>query len=49
MAVTPEDAHQAALSHIHPERMAIVVVGDADAVRAPLEALGIGPVEVRGS
>ncbi|MBI4521257.1 MAG: insulinase family protein [Gemmatimonadetes bacterium] len=47
VAVTPEDAHQAALSHIHPERTAIVVVGDADAVRAPLEALGIGPVEVR--
>lgn len=45
-AVTPDQVHAAAHRHIHPERMAIVIVGDADVVLGPLEALGIGPVEV---
>lgn len=46
-AVTRGQAHEAALRHIHPDRLAIVVVGDADAVRAPLQALDIAPVHVR--
>ena len=32
--------------HIHPDRMAIVLVGDADAVAADLEAAGLGEFEV---
>jgi len=29
-----------------PDRAAVVVVGDAAALRGPLEALDVGPVEV---
>lgn len=46
LAVTPGEAHEAGLRHIHPDHMAVVVVGDADAIRPPLEALEIGAVEV---
>jgi zinc protease len=44
--VTAEQVLRAAREHLHPERMAVVVVGDADRIRAPLEALGLGPVQV---
>jgi hypothetical protein len=37
---------EAARAHLHLERIAIVVVGDADAVGADLEKAGIGDVEV---
>lgn len=46
-AVTPEQAADAARRHMRPHEAQIVVVGDADAVAEPLEALGVGPVEVR--
>lgn len=46
-AVTVEAAAAAARRHIRPEEVQIVVVGDADRVAGPLEALGLGPVEVR--
>lgn len=46
LAVTAGEVLEAARRRLHPERAAIVVAGDADQVRAPLEALGIGPVEV---
>ncbi|HET7273908.1 MAG TPA: pitrilysin family protein [Longimicrobiaceae bacterium] len=36
----------AARAHIRPEHFAVVVVGDASAIREPLESLDIGPVEV---
>ena len=45
-AVTAADVLAAARTHLHPERMQIVVVGDLGTVRAPLEKLGIGPVTV---
>ena len=37
---------KAAQDHIHPDRLAIVAVGDADAVAAELEAAGFGELEV---
>ena len=37
---------QAALDHIHPDRLAIVAVGDADVVGAELEAAHFGELEV---
>jgi len=43
-AVTTAETAQAALDHLHPERMGIVVVGPAKALRPQLE--GLGPVEV---
>jgi zinc protease len=45
-AVTIEAIQKAAQDHIHPERMAIVAVGDADAVGAELESAGFGQLEV---
>ena len=34
--------------HLHPERMSVVIVGDADRIASPVEALGLGPVTVEG-
>jgi predicted Zn-dependent peptidase len=45
-AVTAEDVQAAARTHIHPDRAAIVLVGDADAFLPALEAAGIGPIRV---
>jgi zinc protease len=45
-AVTSADVQRAALTHLHPDRLAIVIVGDADAVGPPLEELRLGPVAV---
>lgn len=36
----------AAAAHLHPDELVSVVVGDADAVRGPLEDAGAGPVTV---
>ncbi len=46
LAVTAGEVLEAARRRLYPDRVAIVVAGDADKVRAPLEALGLGPVEV---
>jgi zinc protease len=46
-AVTAEQAAEAARRHMRPSEAQIVVVGDADVVAPTLEALGVGPVEVR--
>ncbi len=46
-AVTTEAAAAAARRHMRPEHAQIVVVGDAEQVAGPLEALDLGPVEVR--
>jgi hypothetical protein len=40
------DVLQAADRHLHPEELQLLVVGDPDVVRAPLEALELGPVEL---
>ncbi len=45
-AVTRGAAESAAQSHVHPERVTVVVAGAADQVVGPLEALGIGPITV---
>jgi len=44
-AVTVEEAARVARERLRPDRFAITVVGDADAVMDDLEALDIGPVE----
>jgi zinc protease len=45
-AVTARDVQKAAQDHIHPDPIAIVLVGDADAVAGDLEKAGFGEVEV---
>jgi zinc protease len=45
-AVTAADVLAAARAHLHLERLAVVVVGDADAVGPDLERAGIGDVEI---
>jgi zinc protease len=45
-AVTADDVLRAARNFLHPERLLVLAVGDASAIRAPLEGLGVGPVSV---
>ncbi|MFH1474266.1 MAG: pitrilysin family protein [Chloroflexota bacterium] len=45
-AVTAADVLAAARAHLDPERLGIVLVGDADAVAADVEALGLGDLEI---
>jgi predicted Zn-dependent peptidase len=45
-AVTAADVLAAARAHLDLERLGIVLVGDADAVAADVEALGLGELEV---
>ena len=45
-AVGADDVLAAARSHIHPDRTAAVLVGDASVVASSLEVIGFGPVEV---
>ncbi len=45
-AVTTDDVRRVAREHLHVDRSAIVVVGDADAVGADIERAGFGPLEV---
>ncbi len=45
-AVTAEQVLDAARTHVRPEELQVVVVGDPTAVRGPLEALGVAPVSV---
>ena len=42
--ITPDRVMRAALNHLRPDELQIVVVGDVSAVRAPLERLRCGPV-----
>lgn len=46
LAVTAADVQAAARARLFPDAAAVVVVGDASRLRAELEALGEGPVEV---
>ena len=43
-AVSIADVQRAARTHLHPEALQVVVVGDPAVVREPLERLGIGEV-----
>ena len=45
-AVEADDVLQAARTHIHVDRAAAVLVGDASVVASSLEVVGFGPVEV---
>lgn len=45
-AVTVEDVTAAARDHVHPDRASILLVGDASAFLADLEAAGLGDVVV---
>jgi zinc protease len=45
-AVTADDVLAAARAHLDLDRLAIVMVGDADAVTADVDALGLGELEV---
>ena len=44
-SVTCADLNEMAGRHIHPERVAILVVGDASQIEAPLGELDLGPVQ----
>ncbi len=45
-AVTADDVLRVARTHLDPSRLQVVVVGDAEAVREPLTALGVGAVSI---
>lgn len=45
--LTAAELHEAAQRYLRPEEAVIIVAGDAGELRAPLEELGIGPVQVR--
>jgi predicted Zn-dependent peptidase len=48
-AITTTDVRRAAEQYLHPEELQLVIVGDADATRSSLEALGAGEVAVYDS
>ncbi|HEX7050614.1 MAG TPA: pitrilysin family protein [Longimicrobiales bacterium] len=48
-AVTAADVHRVAREHLRLDRLAIVVVGDADQIAPALEALAAGPVQIHRS
>ena len=45
-AVTADDVLRVAREHVHPDRAAIVMVGDHDKIGAELESAGIAPIDV---
>jgi zinc protease len=45
-AVTVNDVLEAARAYVQPESLQIVIVGDAGAIREPLDALAFGPLDV---
>ncbi len=45
-AVTREDVHRVARENVRPDRLAVVVVGDAEQIETPLRELDLGPIEV---
>ena len=49
VALTSGDLQRAAARYLDPDRMKVVVVGDWSKMRAQVEGLGWGPVELRSS
>jgi zinc protease len=47
--VTTADVLKAAQNHVRPDELQIVVVGNADVIREPIEELSFGPVSTRDS
>jgi zinc protease len=45
-AVTAADVRRAAETYLHPDELLILAVGDAEAIREPMAALGIGELSV---
>lgn len=45
-AVTINDVLEAARTHVRPESLQVVIVGDAEAIRGPVEALAFGQLDV---
>ncbi|AMW06412.1 M16 family metallopeptidase [Gemmatimonas phototrophica] len=45
-AVTAADVLRVAQTHLDPARLQVVVVGNAEAIREPIAALGLGPITV---
>jgi zinc protease len=45
-AVTDADVQDVAARYIRPDELAIVLVGDADAILPELEAAALGPISV---
>ena len=45
-SVTAAEVLRVARAYVRPEELQVVAVGDAAAVRGPLEQLGLGPVQV---
>lgn len=45
-AVARDDVHRVARDNVRTDQLAVVVVGDAEQIEAPLQALELGPVEV---
>ncbi|MDP6802847.1 MAG: pitrilysin family protein [Gemmatimonadota bacterium] len=43
-AVSLGEANTAARDHLHPERVAVIVIGDLDIIEDDIRALGLGPV-----
>jgi len=49
LSLTPDDLTRAAVTHIHPDRLLTVIVGDPDKIGDSLGDLGLGtPVEIQG-
>ena len=46
LAVTHDEVLAAARDRIHPDRLMVLVVGDAKVIRPQLEELALGPIEV---
>jgi len=44
LSLTEADITSAAAKHIHPDRLAAVIVGDRDTIGASLEDVGLGSV-----
>jgi predicted Zn-dependent peptidase len=48
LAVTAADVERAAQKYIQPDRLAVVIVGDRQAIEPKVKALALGPVRVLG-
>jgi zinc protease len=46
-AVTPQQVTEAAASHIRPQQMVVIAVGDRQKIEAGLKELNLGPMEYR--
>jgi zinc protease len=47
MAVSAEDVRRVARSYVHPDSIAVVIVGDVQKIQPGVQALGLGPLTLR--